>query len=241
MKRLQHELIVFLPSAIPSTGKTTLFERFIAAHADSTEFSVRTIKSDAIRGSLMDQQRLKDKKADQQKLLDLTQKKYKVAYEEELQKLVVGTVKLPQTKHLLFVDKNHPPDGLERATLLIREFAEKIKNLSLRFVLLVPRCETPVRAQKYDFPFSFTYLLNCIDRVLKRQNHETLEGDPIHLIQVLLMFFHMFKNQRLNAGHYLSKFGIDDFIEVKYHRETPESDSRISANIKEAIIKILDG
>ena len=61
-----------------------------------------------------------------------------------------------------------------------------------------------------------TYLFTCMCRCIRRKNHETLEGKPSHLINILFMFFKFFKNFEKNFEKNLV---FDGKIQVAYHYE----------------------
>ncbi len=52
-----------------------------------------------------------------------------------------------------------------------------------------------------SYPISIELLLNCLNRALQRDNHETLTGPPQKIFRVIMMFYKMFKNFRFDKDH----------------------------------------
>lgn len=62
---------------------------------------------------------------------------------------------------------------------------------------LLPECRTRVELKgKFSYPFSKEFILTCMARVLKREEHETLVGDNLKKANIVLAFANMFRNYR---------------------------------------------
>lgn len=63
---------------------------------------------------------------------------------------------------------------------------------------------------------------------MNRESHETLDGDTVKVIAIVVMFMTFFKNYKnlIGKGH-CEKHGIDNSIELPFHKEDESSDSRI--------------
>lgn len=55
------------------------------------------------------------------------------------------------------------------------------------------------------YPFSIAYIASCLKRVATRPEHETLEGEENHRINVSICFANMFRN-----------FAVSDYNLSKY-------------------------
>lgn len=73
-------------------------------------------------------------------------------------------------------------------------------KLNYKIIALTPKVYDTYSVERYEYPFSLTYLLNCMDRCLNRESHETLVGDPSKLVGVVFMFFNLYKNIRFVPG-----------------------------------------
>ena len=81
------------------------------------------------------------------------------------------------------MDKNHPPNGIKKAVELIK--GKTPYNFKLITIGLIPKCLTVFDRQDVRLPFSFHFMLSCIQRVQLRKSHPTLVGENIHSIAVM--------------------------------------------------------
>ena len=87
----------------------------------------------------------------------------------------------------MYLDKNHPENGLERAVPEVMSFVPD--EVVAKILYLIPKIENPMN----EYPFSFNFLMHCYFRLLGRENHETLDNsDPLNTTRILFMFFKLF-------------------------------------------------
>lgn len=107
----------------------------------------------------------------------------------------MGTaVKTPKSdKHVIFLDKNHPPSAIPGAMKAIKESMPN--NYEVKIVALTPKSEpeqiTDTSFASVTYPINIELFARCLKRVGKRSNHETLNGanDPKKkFVSVLFMF-----------------------------------------------------
>lgn len=67
------------------------------------------------------------------------------------------------------------------------------------------------------YPFSTSYVVSCIKRILSREEHETLEGTESKRVNVLVNFANMFRNFAI-SDYNLSKY-FDLAIRLPFTQE----------------------
>ena len=113
---------------------------------------------------------------------------------ESLLRSMIEEIDEEETKgdHLIILDKNHPPQAVTSTIPFLQSIMPKKVNYKL--IAILPKVCSTYSSEKGAYPFSLTYLLNCLSRCLNRDTHETLLGDPYKLTGVVFMFFSLFKN-----------------------------------------------
>lgn len=77
-------------------------------------------------------------------------------------------------------------------------------------IALVPDQPNPHRG----YPFSLSLLVQCYQRCLERQNHDTLTNeDPNHLARVLFLFYKQYHSQKFD-NQFLQEHELDNFMKV---------------------------
>ena len=66
--------------------------------------------------------------------------------------------------------------------------------MELKKVAVYPKCLNNYSfisedGKKYSYPFSLTFIITCLYRVLNRKDHETLNGSDNKILSVAFMFF----------------------------------------------------
>lgn len=67
----------------------------------------------------------------------------------------------------VFIDKNHPPNGIDKS---IRQIKTLIPlNFIPRIVAIIPKCQSNFQLDaEHFYPFSLTFMINCLQRVQTR-------------------------------------------------------------------------
>ena len=74
--------------------------------------------------------------------------------------------------HLVFLDKNHPKDAIEK---LIDEIWSSLpKNVEPKFLYLIPQIDP--KNFVYNLPLSASFILQALSRCQKREDHATLDN-----------------------------------------------------------------
>ena len=78
---------------------------------------------------------------------------------------------------MLFIDKNHPENAVKPCLKNLEEKLAPFKNIKTRRICVLPLCEKRFYEKGlYGYPYSVSYMLTCLKRVINRPEHLTLEG-----------------------------------------------------------------
>jgi hypothetical protein len=191
------------------SGKST-FLKTLTVLLKKLDWSLSSLSSDALRKELVDKYREKNPGVEEREAFDKTAKTATIEFNRRLEKLV-GDADKPSNKpvHVIFVDKNHPPNALDKTIKSVKEKAPQ--GSKVRCLYMVPRIlQKPVPG----YPFSASFFMQCFYRIMKRDEHETLSNsDPVLAVSVLFMFFKFYFKEGLNST-FLADHELDGFMEV---------------------------
>ena len=113
--------------------------------------------------------------------------------------------------HVIFIDKNHPVEVVDRVVAMIDENIDS--DIALKKVFLIPKI-TQVQDRLAGLPFDVSFYLQCFSRALKRKNHPTMNvNDPYKLIEILSHFVKQLRYVHFDE-RFLAEHKLDDFLEV---------------------------
>lgn len=230
VQKLKPSLTVFVPIGIPGMGKSHFFAQLEKKFRQQGNCSVATISSDKMRREAMDQLRKDRPHTTIEQAFNSTSKSATQGFMKalETQLRCAGTESF---NHAIFVDKNHPPNAIEKTINLCRKFASQGRRLKI--VAMVPKCESKLAG----FPFSMSFFFQCMQRCRHRSDHETLPNDnPRKLLQVLFMFAKMFENEHFDSD-FRTRFGLDSIWEVPYTFE--HEAIKVFPNVEELSVLLL--
>jgi hypothetical protein len=191
-----HKTFVIVPLTIPAIGKSWLAE--VIREAFDCPLSI--LSSDKVRREAMDAYQVKFG-VNRDVAFDKTTKSARGSFMRELA-AACSTVADPIS--IVFLDKNHPPNGIEG---LMRELTEKCsRSRDIIVIGLVPECSQPF-TYGGSYPFSIHLLIQCLLRIKDRAEHLTLQGSLAKRAGIVCMFFKMFKG-----------CDFDDCLEQGFHR-----------------------
>lgn len=99
----------------------------------------------------------------------------------------------------VFIDKNHPPNAIDKTVQLASNFCSADFNLKICTILTSEAAPNKYRIDgSGSFPFSLNLFLNCIDRVQNRADHPTLIGGGAKSLDTMIMFCNLFRNASLS-------------------------------------------
>lgn len=104
----------------------------------------------------------------------------------------------------MFIDKNHPPNGVEKTVGQIRQL--KNPDQKTKTIVLLPDFTT---AYIPDY-----FIVKCFLRILERKAHPTLGNEnPYHAAEILFNFVSFFRKFDFTK---FSHTGVDQIIRVNF-------------------------
>lgn len=175
---------VFVPMGIPAMGKSMFVSTFQSVSdelgASFTMICCDTIRARVIKEYIDEHGNEEDKETVYQK----TGKKTNQIWFEEME----NAVKPKSNISFVYLDKNHPPNGVKSTLAAIKR-----GNSDAHMIALVPECDK-LYVDDVVYPMSLRLLVSCLLRVKDRENHETLYGSVNKRMSVVLMMFNLYRN-----------------------------------------------
>ena len=215
------QVLFIIPLSIPGSGKSYFKDKLGQAFGDlGLDFAA--ISSDKAQDACRDfyKKRYPNKTFTGEELHELTRHICMDLWDLELAKLLINNVRSPLITQFVYIDKNHFPQSLTQTitqinTILDTEKTCFQKNYDRKFISIAPKTFKKNLKEDIlpDFPQSIHYLLNCLQRLLKRgENHETLHWKGIETMKIVInIFFNSFKNKELNIS-FLRQYGVHNSV-----------------------------
>eukprot|EP00347_Sterkiella_histriomuscorum_P011394 403372627 len=207
MNRTKKIVIVVIPFGTTGSGKST-FKNYLEKYVvDQFGWRFESVSSDECRGKVM-QNLMANKKLSREQAFDQSNKNALSMYNDQLGRILRKIDKSPSKINIVYLDKNHPINGLPRAVEVVEQNTPK--NVILKKVYLIPKISDPIRR----YPFSYNFLIQCFLRLMSRDDHETLDNsNPIETAQILLMFFHLYLHVKFDS-HLLQQYRLDNYFKI---------------------------
>ena len=223
-------IIILIPMTIPGNGKTYFINQ-LKPIIEKYGINFQSISSDNIRRKIMDEMLNKNRKMTEKEAFEKSGRRSNYLFENELVekfKYVYYNNKILDA--MIYIDKNHPPNAINRSTEPIRKFLKDNYNnnfqLDLQFVALIPDClnyfEFSTEITAY-LPFSLSYFIQCYLRVKHRNDHPTLNGDTKNLINIFGIFIQNFINVSLKENNIMMFQKLDKAIKLPFTDEIENS------------------
>jgi tRNA uridine 5-carbamoylmethylation protein Kti12 len=114
-------VLTILPFGIVGSGKST-FLKTLTQIVKKLDWSISSISSDALRKELVDKYREKFTDIAEKEAFDKTAKSAGAEFNRRLEKLINDAGKAAHKPvHVIFIDKNHPPNAIDRTVKTINE------------------------------------------------------------------------------------------------------------------------
>ena len=219
-------IIVLIPMTIPGNGKT-FFITQLKALIEKYKIKFYSIGSDLIRREVMDEMMRKNRRLTEKEAFERSGKRAGFMFEEKLVETFDEIYKTKSIKNsIIYIDKNHPPNAINRSTEPIRKYLEKNIDtsfkLDLQFVALIPDCikyfEFGEKSNAF-IPFSISYFIQCYLRVKHRNDHPTLNGDTKNLINIFGIFISNFINVSLTENSIIMFHKLNRAIKLPFTDE----------------------
>jgi len=223
---------------IPGMGKTfflTSFKNYIEAN----DCNLSIISSDDIRKECMEKLAKANKKLTKEDLFGKTASEARNLFNQRLGELIFKSDKMAGKAHFIYIDKNHPPNAVPGAMKIIQE--NNHDQLDISIIALTPSIEGECfkfedHEKKMRYPFSANFFFNCLDRVQSRSDHQTLSGEGAKSAGVMMTFFNLYRNVKLNAES-IMKNGFHKVLSIPFTNE--QDKPNIPDELITVFIKIL--
>ena len=225
------KIIVLIPMTIPGNGKT-FFINQLRPMLLKYNVNFFSISSDLIRRRIMNEMLSRNYRLTEEEAFSSSGKRSNLVFEEELQR-TFKSIYLDKTisKAMIYIDKNHPTNAINRSTEPIRKFLSQHKdpriNLDLQFIALIPDCICDFEFMKNErmssIPFSLSYFIQCYLRVKHRDDHPTLNGNVKNLMSIFGVFVQNFIDVKLNESSIMLHQKLDGAFKLPFTDEIEES------------------
>ena len=223
-------IIILIPMTIPGNGKT-FFINQLKSIIEKYGIHFQSISSDDIRRKVMDEMLYNNRRMTEKEAFEKSGKRANFLFEKELKQRFENVFYNNKILNaMIYIDKNHPPNAINRSTDPIRNFLKDNYNnryqLDLQFVALIPDC-----INYFEFssevtafiPFSLSYFIQCYLRVKHRNDHPTLNGDTKNLINIFGIFIQNFINVSLKENNIMMFQKLDKAIKLPFTDEIEDS------------------
>lgn len=150
--------------------------------------------------------------------------------------------KLYEQIGLLYIDKNHPPNAISRTMDSINSYVtdynlnkdydengdkkdEIAPKLVVKHVAVFNDSEIYALSSKSSLPFTIEYFYQCYQRVYKRRDHETLNGDSPNLINIFGIFLSNFVDLQLGEN-LLIHYKFDSILKLPFTMKEPKIEDK---------------
>ena len=223
-------IIILIPMTIPGNGKTYFINQ-LKPMIEKYGIYFISISSDDIRRKVMDDMMKKNYRMTENEAFEKSGRTANFLFEKQLAeqfKYIYYNNRI--TDAMIYIDKNHPPNAINRSTEPIKKFLKDNYNsrfqLDLQYVALIPDCinyfEFSNEITAY-IPFSLSYFIQCYLRVKHRNDHPTLNGDTKNLINIFGTFIKNFINVSLKENSIMMFQKLDKAIQLPFTDEMDDS------------------
>ena len=128
---------------------------------------------------------------------------------------------------LLFIDKNHPPNAINKTIEPIKKIISSFTNLNKQVIFtgLIPECINNFTIKTDLFlPFSLSYLIQCYIRVRNRTNHPLMNQNRKDLLLFLMgSFLKNFIGVSLDSDKLMNLYSIDQTYKLQFTDEIDDN------------------
>ena len=182
-----NEVVLVVPMGIPGIGKSHICP-YMKTISEDSGWHFSSISSDLITEEVMSEHTSKNPKLEKKLLFQKSYKKSKKLFEQTLSNLLAQKL----DKHLIYLDKNHPPNAIYG----LRETLNRslCKETNLKMIALVPECKNFIELTSSYLELSESLIYQCMLRLKNRVNHPTLDGSLEDKLKVFLIILSFYKN-----------------------------------------------
>ena len=221
------KIIILIPITLPGSGKTELIT-YLQNSSNKYGIHFEYISSDEIRKKEIEIYMQKIPGMTEREAFNRSRNYYNKSFQEEIENKFKALYLNSKIKNcLLFIDKNHPPNAINKTIepikKVISDFTKIDKHVS--FVGLIPECiNNFILGPNLSIPFSLSYLIQCYIRVRNRTNHPLMNQNRKDLLLFLMgSFIKNFIGVSLESTKLMNLYSIEQTFKLPFTDEIDDS------------------
>ena len=221
------KIVILIPITLPGSGKTEII-KFLQNSADKYGVKFDYISSDDIRKKEIELYMKKMPGITEREAFTKSHNFYNKSFQQEIETKFKNIYLDNKIGHsLLFIDKNHPPNAINKTIEPIRKIISSYTNLNKQvvFIGLIPECiNNFIIGPSLFLPFSLSYLIQCYIRVRNRTNHPLMNQNRKDLLLFLMgSFLKNFIGVSLDSDKLMNLYSIDQTYKLPFTDEIDDS------------------
>ena len=221
------KIIILIPITLPGSGKTELI-KYLKKSSDKYGIKFDYISSDDIRKKEIDLYMKKIPGITEREAFSKSRNFYNKSFQQEIETKFKNIYLDNKIGHsLLFIDKNHPPNAINKTIEPIKKIISSFTNLKKQVIFtgLIPECINNFTIKSDLFlPFSLSYLIQCYIRVRNRTNHPLMNQNRKDLLLFLMgSFLKNFIGVSLDSDKLMNLYSIDQTYKLQFTDEIDDN------------------
>ena len=221
------KIIILIPITLPGSGKTELI-KYLKKSSEKYGIKFDYISSDDIRKKEIDIYMKKIPGITEREAFSKSRNFYNKSFQQEIETKFKSIYLDNKIGHsLLFIDKNHPPNAINKTIEPIKKIISSFTNLNKQVIFtgLIPDCINNFTIKSDLFlPFSLSYLIQCYIRVRNRTNHPLMNQNRKDLLLFLMgSFLKNFIGVSLDSDKLMNLYSIDQTYKLQFTDEIDDN------------------
>ena len=221
------KIIIIIPITLPGSGKTELIT-YLKNSTSKYGIYFDYISSDDIRKKEIEIYMEKIPGMTEREAFNRSRNYYNKSFQEAIENKFKSLYLNNKLKNcLLFIDKNHPPNAINKTIEPIKKIISNFTNIDkqVSFVALIPECiNNFIFGTNLSLPFSLSYLIQCYIRVRNRKNHPLMNQNRKDLLLFLMgSFIKNFIGFSLDSSKLMDLYSIDQTFKIQFTDELDDS------------------
>ena len=221
------KIVILIPITLPGSGKTELI-KYLKKSTETYGIKFDYISSDDIRKKEIELYMEKIPGITEREAFTKSRNFYNKSFQQEIETKFKNIYLDNKIGHsLLFIDKNHPPNAINKTIEPIKKIMSSFTNLNKQvvFVGLIPECINNFIIKSDLFlPFSLSYLIQCYIRVRNRTNHPLMNQNRKDLLLFLMgSFLKNFIGVSLESDKLMNLYSIEQTYKLQFTDEIDDS------------------
>ena len=221
------KIVILIPITLPGSGKTELIA-YLKNATSKYGIYFDFISSDDIRKKEIEIYMKKIPGMTEREAFNRSRNYYNKSFQEAIETKFKSVYLNNKIKNcLIFIDKNHPPNAINKTIEPIKKIMSDFTNIDkqVSFVALIPECiNNFILGHGLELPFSLSYLIQCYIRVRNRTNHPLMNQNRKDLLLFLMgSFIKNFIGVSLDSSKLMDLYSIDQTFKLQFTDELDDS------------------